>query len=475
MKQLITHLITLPLIASTIILSSCATINYNASEEQLTTTAVNDIQLESTQTWQAKTAYADTSKDVDTQQIDYWTSALNDPRLEYYINLALDQNRDLRVEAANLAAAFERTRITASLLKPTVNGNLANQYTTFNDSRSTTRNYDYSIDISWEVDIWSRLSDQYKASVLSAESLQATYKAARLSLTANVARQWFLINADHLRIAIGEMQLLSQKNTLTILEERFKSGGGGAMDIFLGRSAVASQQSFILDIKNQREQSIRTFKRLLGHYPNIDLLFESFLPELTSSVPAGLPSELLLRRPDIISSMKAWQSSILDISVADKARYPSFSLTSSYGTSSDELLKINANDLALNLIGNLTTPIFQGGRLNADLKEAKHLADALYQNYISTLLVSFEEVESALAAEGYLKGQLAATNEAANSAGSGYQLAFEQYQAGLISFTNLLEFERQWFSSQLDTITLQNAVLQNRINLSVALGGDFYP
>ena len=458
-----THVLLLLLV---LLSTACASLNRDYDSEGLINKASNEINLDKQQNWQSAL------NELETQSSDYDFEVFNDKNLRQYINKALGNNRNLLSEAKSLAAVIESVNASGAQRKPTVDGGIRQSYTKA-DGRDGDFSYNTSINLRWEVDIWSALSDQKKLSLLSAEARAATYEAARLSLAANIAKRWYAINADQLKLGISEKRLSNQQSALAIVEEQFKSGRGSAMDIFLSRSDVAAQRASMASARNQLEQSIRTFKRLLGDYPDIDLDFIAALPELTQTVPAGLPSDLLKRRPDVNASMKQWQAAVLETSIANKARFPSFALTASYGATSDELLKASASDFVFNLVNNLTVPIFQGGRLASNLKQAELAAESAYQNYVESLLVSFEEVESALGTERYLKEQLELLEQAESFARSAYELAFEQYQSGLIRYSNLLDFEQRWFATQTDIITVKNSRLANRINLHLALGGDF--
>lgn len=455
------------LLLSVVTLSTaCTSLNRDYASDTVIESAIADIGLNTDQQWQSNFVKPEIPS------TDSWFIAFNDTNLNHYIEKALKNNRNLQSEAKSLAALIETTNISSAQRKPTIDGRVRQSYTKV-DGREGDFSYDTNLNLSWELDIWSRLSDQKKSAALSVQASAATYALARLSLAANIAKSWYAINADQLKLEINKKRLVNQESALAIIEEQYKSGRGAAMDIFLSRSDVTAQRATIVSARNQLEQSIRSFKRLLGDYPDIDLDFEAMLPELVDAVPAGLPSDLLKRRPDITASMKRWQASVLDVGIADKARFPSFALTASYGATSDELLKVSASDFVFNMVNNLTVPLFQGGRLKSQLKQAEFEAEAAYYDYVDTLLISFEEVESALGAEIYFKEQLDLLEQAESFAQSAYELAFEQYQSGLIRYSNLLDFEQRWFGTQSDIITVKNSLLANRVNLHLALGGDF--
>lgn len=405
-----------------------------------------------------------------------WLTNLNDERLNEYIQIALKNNFDIKNSEARLAAQLRQIRISASSLWPSINFNLQeNRAETELDNQqiATSSSYNGNLSIAWEIDLWQKLSAQKKAVARTAQASAEDFQAARLSLAATVARTWFNINELKLRLNIEEERLATIKETLEIVEEQYTSGQQSALNVYLNRSDHISQQARVLELRNTLESSIRSFKVLLGEYPNIDLDFSASLPSITESIPAGLPAELVIRRPDVKADLYKWQSAAYDASAAQRARLPSFSLTASYGASSDELKTLDEKTLLWNLINNLSLPLFKGGQLQAQAEAARFLKDANFNNYLSTLLTSFNEVETALSTEKTLFDRAKLIEQAESLAADGYKLALDQYRSGIITYTNLLDSQRRWFDARSQLVILRNSILQNRIALNLALGGDF--
>ena len=424
---------------------------------------------------------------------DDWLKNLNDPRLNQYVDIALKNNFSLQANASQLAAQLKNVRISAARLWPSLDfsfrknkieneTSLSTNNSVDNTSSSASANnvtinsnssYDTSLNISWEIDLWQRLTAQKKADAKSAQASAEDFQAARLSLVASVARAWFNINSQKLRVDIAEKRLSTIKETLEIVEEQYINGSQSALNVYLNRADYSSQQANILEIKNALHSSIRDFRILLGEYPNIDLNLNAKLPEITQPVPAGLPAELVLRRPDVKADLYEWQATAYDAAAAHRARFPTFSLTASYGASSDRLSTLSDKSLLWNIVNNISQPLFKGGELKARADAAKYLQDASFKLYLSTLLNSFNEVETALSTETNLKQQLILIIDAESLNQSGYELALDQYREGITSYLNLLEAQRRWFDAQTQLINLKNNLLQNRITLNLALGGDF--
>ncbi len=460
---------TLSLTCLLMTLSACQSIEKNVSVDS----ALNTLNLQQ-ETWAAQTNTSDFTNNG-------WLTNLKDPRLEKYVAIALKNNFSLQANQAQLSAQLQNARISAARLFPSVDFTLRQSKTetenttnnsTNNDIISNT-NYDGNVNISWEIDVWQRLTAQKKADAKTVQATAADFEAARLSLVASVARAWFNLNSLKLRIDLANSRLDSIKESLEIVEEQYLNGSQSALNVYLNRADHITQQATIFELNNSLQSAIRDFQILLGEYPNLDISFTAALPTLEEPVPAGLPAELVMRRPDVLADLYEWQSSAYDAKAAQRARYPSFSLTASYGASSNSLSTLDEKTLLFNLINNLSVPLFKGGQLKAQAKAAELLQDASFKLYLATLLRSFNEVETALSTETSLKSRLALTQKASTLSESGYELALEQYTSGISDYQNILESRRRWFDAQTLVINLQNSLLQNRVSLNLALGGDF--
>jgi outer membrane protein TolC len=187
-----------------------------------------------------------------------------------------------------------------------------------------------------------------------------------------------------------------------------------------------------------------------------------------------LPSDLLHRRPDLIAAERQLAASLERVKIAKKDLLPTISLSSSTGTSSGELRDILDPDLLIwNIAGNLTQPIFQGGRLLAGIDLANANSRSALANYAQVALNAFRELESLLAAEGFLQDELSASEQAAIESVAAEELAWQQYQRGLVDIITVLESQRRAFTAQSSLLSVMNNRLANRINLYLALGGNF--
>ena len=409
-----------------------------------------------------------------------WLSDFNDRTLDALVREALSNNPDLRVTAAKFEAAQANLKIAGAALLPTLSAKAAASRTKRNSTggfritSSRNERYTPTLDLAWELDVWGRLKDTRFTARLDAEQAAANLQAARLSLAANTAKGWFNLAETELQSQLARQTLNSYTNNLAVLEEGLQRGLTKALDVHLMRTSVHNAQNTLQLRMRERDSARRSLEILLGRYPKSELALNSDLPSLTNAVPAGLPSQLIERRPDVLAAQRAYLAAHTRVDSANKDRLPKFSLTASYGTSSDELENVlDINNNIWNLAANLTKPIFDAGKIKSQVQRAKAQREQAKYQYVQTTLQAFAEVETALAAETYLVKQVTALSNAAKEANEAEKLAQDDYLAGLAGLVTVLESQRRVFDAKRSLIDLQNLRLQNRIDLYLALGGEF--
>ncbi len=415
-----------------------------------------------------------------------WLNSLNDDALNTHVEKALINNPDLLSSAARLKNAFEQVTITGSSLWPQLrfDGNASTREssaasasggaTQGENSTTEIRSIGGTLNIQWEADIWRKLSQRRKAAALDAKAQGELYKAAELSLVANVSRAWYNLATNKLQLDLAQKRLDSFQNTANLIEENYERGLRSALDVYLSRTDVQRQISALADSKFNYIQALRALKTLLGEYPDASLELNVNLPELDNSVPTGLPAELLTRRPDVRASQLQYQAQIANAKAAHRDRFPSLTFTGSIGESRDTFNSIFDSDNSIrNIIGSLTQPIFSAGALKAQEMRAYNDAEIAYASLVKTTLTAFEEVENSLTRETVLQEQHTAIKEAVKLAQGGLNLALDRYQSGIENYTTVLQSQRSLFDSLSNELNLRNALLQNRIGIHLALGGDF--
>ena len=430
-----------------------------------------------------------------------WLGSFEDPRLNNYVQAALINNPDLWASATQLKSALEEVRVSGSALWPTIAASLntnriendtgavtagvaAGGGATFTDSAvgannvstitTEIRTISATLNISWEADIWGKLTQRKRADVYNAQAQAELFKAAELSLVAGVSRAWYNLVTTKLQLDVADKRLASFVRTAAVIDENYQRGLRSALDVYLSRSDVEVQKAQRADSEFDYLQAQRTLKTLLGEYPEAQMQVDSELPELNASVAAGLPAQLLTRRPDIKASQLRYKATRARAAAAQRDLYPSLTFNGSIGDSRETFAELfDADNMILTLASGLVAPIFASGALRSRRDQAGYQAESAYANLVSTALTAFEEVENALSQEALLIEQREAITKAVDFAQGGLDLALDQYKSGIADYTTVLESQRRLFDSLRNQLNIKNALVQNRISLHLALGGSF--
>lgn len=413
-----------------------------------------------------------------------WLKSFRDKELEKLVGEAMAHNHDIRAAAARLRSAREGTIVGRSNRLPSVSvsgsGSRSGSRSREEDGDlgewNQNTNFGLSLNASWEVDLWGRLRDLEEASINDYVGARADFRAARLSLAANTAGAWIdLITAGKL-VDSAELTLEEFERNFRITERTLvMTGDASALNVIFGRNNVASAERGLRDRQLSKDEAARSLEVLLGRYPSAGIEASVELPVIPDKVPAGLPSELLMRRPDLVSAAAALRSSAARADASRKSLLPSIRLNGGGSTSSDDLLKLIAepSSIAWNVAASLAQTVYRGGAPTAQARQALAQNEASIENFASAALRAFREVESALARDRNLAAQAETTKLEMETANRAQKLADRGFQEQLVSPLELLEARRRVISARNSMITLANQRLQNRIDLHLALGGDF--
>ena len=409
-----------------------------------------------------------------------WLADFNSTTLNTLVLEAVTNNPDLRVTAARLkiaqsnvliAGADRLPKLTATAVASRTKRNSASG---FKITSSRNNRFSPALDLAWELDVWGRLADTRAAALFDAGEAEANLQAAQLSLAANTAKGWFNVAESELQVKLAQQTYQSYTNNLAVLEEGFQRGLTKALDVRLMRTSVRNAENALQLRLRERDGTRRSLEVLLGRYPKNEVPSNDALPTINKSIPVGLPAQLLIRRPDLVAAQRNYLAAHRRTSAAKKDRLPQIRLTASYGTSSDELKDVlDINNNVWSLAANLSRPILDGGKIRSQIDRAKAQQEEARFNYVQTALQAFAEVETALAAENYLTKQETALRASVTEALEAEKLAMDDYLAGLASIVTVLESQRRVFDAKRSLIDLQNLRLQNRIDLYLALGGEF--
>jgi len=403
-----------------------------------------------------------------------WLRTFHDPGMSRVVNEALDHNRDLKAASARLRRIREDSMIVRARNLPsaTLSGSGA-----VTDGPETSRRQSHSLGFaaSWEIDLWGRLRDLTRAADAEETAAIEDFRGARLSLAANTAKAWCNLISVEQQVALAKETLASFETNLRIIERNYKGTGEGALDIQFGRTNVSAAKRTLESQSLEREEAARSLELLLGRYPSGTFPPGKQLPSLPAHVPAGLPADLLDRRPDLAADRARLFASARRADAARKALLPSFSLTGAGGTSTTQLAQVlDLDSLAATLAARFTQTLTDGGELAAEARASLARNEENLHRYAQSALNAFREVESALAADRSLAAQEAQLAAEVQQASLAERLAQREYTEGINpNILSVLEAQRRANNARSSMIRLKNARIRNRIDLHLALGGDF--
>ena len=405
-----------------------------------------------------------------------WVSEFSDPVLNALVSEALSANTDIRSASAAYEAALARADIAAADLLPSVTGDVSASRREFGDDRlSGASSFGLGVNASWEADVWGRVRDQADAGELSAAASQADLAGVRLAIAAQVTQTWFNLIEAKLLQKLTENDLATQARALRLTERRFDGGVAESSDVRLARSALANVEALLASRKQNVSATERSLEILLRRYPAEALSAPDDLPPLPRLIGAGTPSEMLTRRPDLLAADRRLQAAGLDVDIARKALLPSLSLSGGVngdGSSLENLFDVDA--LVASLLGSLTQPIFQGGRLKANVAQQEAVLRQQAEGYAGTVLTAYLEVENALDAEERLAERETALRVSLDEALKAEERLERRYAEGLATILQLLDAQSRRISAESQLISARKERLSNRVRLHVALGGGQY-
>lgn len=405
-----------------------------------------------------------------------WVETFGDLKLSALVDAALVNNYELKAAAARVDAAVAQARIDGSIRWPQIFFTADHQQVQirqagFGPARFSV--FEALFGLSWEVDVWGRIRDFHHASVLDADAINFDYYGARLSLAARVAQSYFELTEAKLLVAIVEQSIRDRTVIANLVRGRFQRGLVRALDLHLALTDLANAEAELKEARNLIQIIARRLDILLGHYPAGQEMGLTELPRLPAAIPAGLPAELLTRRPDLVAAFRRLQGDDLRTVSAKKSRLPRITLTAAGGTRSDDLTDlIDPRAAAWNVFAGLMQPLFTGWRIQSEIFRNRALTEEALNIYKNTALNAFREVEQALAAEEWLRQQEAALKKAVEQTEASQKLAVYSYRNGLIGILTLLDSYRSTLNAQSAHLSVTRQLLSNRINLYLALGGD---
>jgi multidrug efflux system outer membrane protein len=427
-----------------------------------------------------------------------WREFFPDPQLQQLIALALAQNRDLRVAALNVQSAQAQYRIQRAQLFPTVDASAVEQVERIPigvleaevpagagaagtgtassvPSGITVHTYDVGVGFTnYELDLFGRVRSLSHAALQQYFSSGETRRSVELTLVAEIATAYLTVLADQTLLDITRGTLKSQQDSYALTQKLFSGGTSNELALRQAESTVDTAQANLALYNRQLAQDRNALQLLLGAPIPDGIDFSRGLDRgnMVAELEEGIPSDVLVRRPDVLAAEHQLVAANAQIGAARAAFLPSISLTGSFGTESTQLSGLfKAGSRAWTFSPDISIPIFAGGANRATLQATKLARDTAVAQYEKAIQTAFREVADALVARGTLDEQLAAQQALVNASDKAYRLADMRYRGGVDSYLTALVAQVSLYSAQQQLQTVRLLRQQNLVTLYKALGG----
>jgi multidrug efflux system outer membrane protein len=413
-----------------------------------------------------------------------WRDFFADERLRQIIAFALSNNRDLRVAVLNIEKSRAQHRIQESELFPAVNASGSGSASRTPADLSQTgqpvigRQYSAGIGFSaYELDLFGRVRSLNAQAMQQFLATEQARRATHISLVAEVVSDYLTLAADQERLKLAQSTLQSQSDSYGLTQRSYEVGAASGLTLRQAQTSVESARVDVARYTSQVAQDRNALALVVGTQVPADLLPMGLADALgalgaRSDVPAGLPSELLQQRPDVLQAEHELQAANANIGAARAAFYPSISLTASAGSSSSELGSLfKAGSGVWSFAPQISLPVFDGGRNRANLDSARISRDISVAQYEKAIQTAFREVADALAQRGTLGQQLDAQQALVDATNESFTLSEARFRRGVDSYLNVLDSQRSLYGAQQNLIGTQLSRVLNLVTLYKVLGG----
>ena len=406
-----------------------------------------------------------------------WFDIFDDPVLGDLVRAALDNNRDRAVARAKIVEASQFLRVARGDQFPAIGigagASSGDQSSLLFPGAEQEDRFDLSAGLSFEIDIWRRYSRATEAASADLAATEAGYREITIQLISEVAATYLLLIDLDARLEIARRTVAGRSDSLRIIEARFKAGTIPEVDVNQAQIQLAEAQAAAAALERGIRQTENALRVLSGEFPGPVYRGKPLVDwQIATTVPMGLPSELLQRRPDLVAAERILAAETARVGVAEALRWPSIELTGSYGIASDELSTMNSSEAQFWDIGlNLFAPVFNAGQLKAGAEAQRARAEQSFLFYEGAVRNAFREVEDALVAMRTLKDEHAARARQVIAARNAARLSRARYDGGTVGFLEVLDAERNLFDAELAESATRQAAIVALVRLYEALGG----
>ena len=407
---------------------------------------------------------------------DNWLATFADPQLNALVFEAMTNNPDLGVAATKVEQAAQYVELAKAALRPAVNlAGTGGFKLGGGDVGSALQGI--ALGASWEPDLWGRLRYGRNAAQAQYASAQADFQFARQSLAATIAKSWFTATETYLQIQITDGMVKSAQQLVTLAEQRRDVGAGNDQDVALARANLGSFQDLAKQVQLAHSQTLRALELLLGRYPAAELQARKELDAVPGPVPAGLPLQMLERRPDLVAAERRVAAAFNRVGEAKAAQLPRITLNASVAAVHSDILQLKSDyeNPAAGGGARLVAPIYQGGALQTQVKIRTLEQKQAVAEYAQRALRALGDVEDALAASENLADRDRLLQRTVADNQRALDLAQTSYGVGKLDLRSVEQQQLSLYSVRLTWLRVQSEQLAQRVNLHLALGGSFEP
>jgi outer membrane protein, multidrug efflux system len=407
-----------------------------------------------------------------------WQQFFTDERLRTLIATALRNNRDLRVAVLNIAQARAQYDIRNADRYPTVAGTAsASRAPSPTDGREVTTLQANVAFSAWELDFFGRIASLNEAALAQYLATEEGRNAAQMTLVASVANTWLNLAADEELLELTQQTLATREESLRLTRLRFENGASSEIDFRLAQSLYETARASLAQFQRQRANDLNALALLIGEpvAPQYEVGITTAGVQLPD-VPAGVASDVLVRRPDVRQAEQLLLAANADIGAARAAFFPRISLTAGLGTASSDLSGLfKGGSWGFTVAPSLVQTLFDAGRNRAGLASAQVSREIAVAQYERAIQQAFREVADALAGRATFDEQVRAQATVVEAESVRYRLARLRYDNGVASYLDLLDAQRSLFTAQQALVQARQARLQNQVQLYRSLGGGWNP
>jgi NodT family efflux transporter outer membrane factor (OMF) lipoprotein len=415
-----------------------------------------------------------------------WWKQLEDNTLNTLMDEVFQHNLDI-------AAAYERLQQSRAVLQVTDSsrglmlnvegsGGRTRQSGSFGGRPSesvpfeatTFNTYSLSGTASYEIDLWKKLDSRTKAAQLDTLASEQDLKALYISISAQLADLYYLAVEQRAQLELSDKTIASFQDTLDRVERRYRGGLVPALDVYQSRQNLAGARAQRPLFESILSVTLNSLSVLIGRFPDKEVGGTSSLLKDTPMFPVGIPSQLLMRRPDIEAELLRLTASDKRIGAAIADRFPSFNLIGSYGGSSDQVRNVlDSPNVFWNLLLQVAQPMLDAGRRKAEVHRTEAVFRENLARYHQTVLEAFKEVEDALAGIRASKERITLLDESVSASASALRIALDRYMQGLSDYLPVLTEQLHHFTAKSNLLSAQRQLIADRIQLMRALGGEW--